>query len=161
MICRKRIAVAGQLLLQKALLVDRMGPPGIQVHLLQKNNLRLQLLQNAGDSLHVLLYALLTRRADHLPAIHEEIRVVSECSVSDIPGQHRKRLSRCHLFFLHICNDKLFLRLRSVFRHREHDKQHHKDCKHNAQHSPHKSRCSFHPPFHVCFPLLFTLWLLL
>ena len=121
-------------------LVVVVGTPGILVHLLQKVNIRLHVLQHFGNAFLVFAYQGFTFRGALGTSVQDEIRLRTQAGIACIPGEHLQSLplvgGGISLFQL----PGRFLRLGPVLRHRQvyekpqqqQKSQSHKGCQANS-----------------------------
>ena len=67
---------------------------GVGLDLLQEREVGVQLLHGADDAVHILLYDGLARRAHLLATVHEEIGLLAQSGVADVPRQDGHAVAR-------------------------------------------------------------------
>ena len=94
--------------------VDVIRSFGINVYFLKKTDIGICIIQNAGNSFHIVLYQIFRLRHDFTSAVHKEIFVFAKSGISGIIGQNRHRISCRYGLLSTGCVQSLYL-IRTVF----------------------------------------------
>ena len=78
-------------------LIDIIAAVGIEVHLLEKVDIRILARQLTEDAVHVVAHNLLALRPHHGAAIHEEILIAAQPAIAGVKAEHVQPLAHAHI----------------------------------------------------------------
>ena len=130
---------------QSIRLIDAVGAPGIQVHLLQHHHIRVQRLDTGLDPVQIGQHLLLIGGTHVFAAVHKEIALCAQTAIANVPAQYLQFFFRVHLAQRTHSRDLHALhRGRLEFRHAQPQDQSDSRQYHHQQQNPQHFQNFFH-----------------